>query len=214
MPSRQRVGMLAGLGLLGVTLLAACSSGGPAAAPTTVVPHSHAVSPTGGTATSVAPAPETNTPGDIPDTVAYIPYSNPAGGYSFVHPEGWAQTGSGTSVTFTDKYNGVAAGTMAATAAPTATSAKTTDVPKLQATEPAFALISVSDVNLPAGSGVLIVYRRNSPPDPVTGRSVRQEVHRYEIQGASRTVVLDLFGAVGADNVDPYTKMSQSLRLS
>ncbi len=49
----------------------------------------------------------------------------------------------------------------------------------------------------------------------MTGRSVRQEVHRYEIYGHNRSVVgLDLFGAVGADNVDPYTKMSQSLRLS
>jgi hypothetical protein len=67
-------------------------------------------------------------------------------------------------------------------------------------------------VTLPAGSGVLIVYRRNSPADPVTGRSVRQEVHRYLIYGNHQVVVLDLFGAVGADNVDPYTKMSQSLR--
>ena len=65
---------------------------------------------------------------------------------------------------------------------------------------------------LPAGPGVLIVYRRNSAPDPVTGRSVRQEVHRYVIYGNGQAVALDLFGAVRADNVDPYAKMSQSLR--
>jgi hypothetical protein len=69
-------------------------------------------------------------------------------------------------------------------------------------------------VTLPAGSGVVIVYRRNSPPDPVTGRSVRQEVHRFEISGTNKVVAFTLFGAVGADNVDPYTRMSQSLRLS
>jgi hypothetical protein len=211
----RRTSALAGLGLLGAAVLSACASGGPAAAPTTAPAKSPpASSSTGGSPTSVAPAPETNTPGDIPDTVAYIPYSNAAGGYSFTHPEGWAQTGQGTSVSFSDKYNGVAAGSVAATAPPTATSAASVDVPKLRASEPAFALTSVTDVRLPAGSGVLIIYRRNSPPDPVTGRSVRQEVHRYEIYGNNHSVVLDLFGAVGADNVDPYTKMSQSLRLS
>ncbi|HXA32794.1 MAG TPA: hypothetical protein VNV87_11080 [Acidimicrobiales bacterium] len=163
---------------------------------------------------TVTAAPETNTPGDIPDTIAYIPYSNVSGGYTFTHPEGWAQTGQGTTVTFTDKYNGVGADVLPATAQPTTASARSTDVPKLQASEPAFTLTSVSAVTLPAGSGVVIVYRRNSPPDPVTGRSVRQEVHRFEIFGHNRLVALDLFGAVGADNADPYARMSQSLRMS
>lgn len=159
-------------------------------------------------------APETNTPGDIPDTIAYIPYVNSVGGYTFSHPEGWAQTVRGASVTFTDKYNGVAASLMPVTAQPTTASAQSIDIPMLRASEPAFALTSVTPVTLPAGSGVVIVYLRNSPPDPVTGRSVRQEVHRYEIYGNNRVVALDLFGAVGADNVDPYSRMSQSLRLS
>jgi hypothetical protein len=162
----------------------------------------------------VTAAPEAATPGDIPDTVAYIPYTSGAGGYTFNHPEGWAQTGQGTSVTFTDKYNGVSASVQPATAAPNTTSAQATDMPPLRAAEPAFALTSVADVTLPAGSGVLIVYRRNSPPDPVTGRSVRQEVNRYEIFASNKVVTLDLFGAVGADNVDPYRRMSQSLHIS
>jgi hypothetical protein len=166
----------------------------------------------GSSTTTVTFAPETPTPGDIPDTIAYVPYSNAAGGYTFSHPEGWAQTGQGTSVSFTDKYNGASTSVEPASLAPTVASAQATDIPKLQASEPAFTLTSVSPVTLPAGSGVLIVYRRNSLADPVTGRSVRQEVHRYLIYGNHQVVVLDLFGAVGADNVDPYTKMSQSLR--
>jgi hypothetical protein len=175
----------------------------------------HSTSPTTASGvTSVSAAPETNTPGDIPDTVAYIPYTNSVGGYTFSHPEGWAQTVQGSSVTFTDKYNGVAASVLPVAAQPTTASAQSVDVPKLQAAEPAFALTGVSSVTLPTGSGVVIVYRRNSPPDPVTGRSVRQEVHRFEISSKGRVVALDLFGAVGADNVDPYTRMSQSLRLS
>lgn len=193
-------------GLVCAGALGACSSGGGTASST--------LATRAGTPTSVTAAPETNTPGDIPDTVAYIPYANAAGGYAFNHPEGWTQTTQGTSVTFTDKYNGVSAGVLSGTAVPTVASVQSIDVPKLQATEPAFGLTSVSAVTLPAGSGVVIVYRRNSPPDPVTGRSVRQEVHRFEIFGNARVVELDLFGAVGADNVDPYTRMSQSLRLS
>ena len=51
---------------------------------------------------------ESNPPGDIPDNLAFVKYTNKQGGYSFTHPEGWAQTGSGTQVRFTDKLNGVA----------------------------------------------------------------------------------------------------------
>jgi hypothetical protein len=140
-----------------------------------------------------------------------VSYSNVAGGYTFSHPEGWAETSHGTSVAFTDKYNGASATVEPASTAPTVASVQATEVPKFQASEPAFAVIGVTPVTLPAGSGVLVVYRRNSPVDPVTGRSVRQEVHRYLIYGNQQVVTLELFGAVGADNVDPYAKMSQSL---
>jgi hypothetical protein len=192
--------------------LGACSASGGTAPSGAPAPSPSSAS--GGSVTTVAPAPETNTPGDIPDTIAYIPYSNASGGYTFTHPEGWAQTGQGSSVTFTDKFNGIAATVLAATAQPTTASAQSTDVPTLRASEPAFTLTRISAVTLPAGSGVVIVYRRNSPPDPVTGRSVRQEVHRFEIFGHNRLVALDLFGAVGADNADPYARISQSLRMS
>jgi len=200
---------------VGTTLaisLAACGGGGSStstSAPTATTPQP----PAGGATTTVTIAPETNTPGDIPDTTAYVPYSNTTGGYTFSHPEGWAQTTQGTSASFTDKYNGAAASVQAGSTSPTVASAQATEVPKLQATEPAFALTSVTAATLPAGPGVLIIYRRNSPSDPVTGRSVRQEVHRYLIYGNNQVVALDLFGAVGADNVDPYARMSQSLRI-
>ncbi len=165
------MGIIVGIGLTLSVALAACGGGGgsgsgsgvttttsgQAAAPKTSVP---------GSSTTVTFAPETPTPGDIPDTVAYIPYSNAAGGYTFSHPEGWAQTGQGTSVSFTDKYNGASASVEPGTAAPTVASAQAAEIPKLQASEPAFVLTSVSPVTLPAGSGVLIVYRRNSPAGP------------------------------------------------
>ena len=68
-------------------------------------------------------------------------------------------------------------------------------------------------VSLPAGSGVLIVFRRNSDPDPVTGRAYRDEVQEYEILAHGKLVRMDLAGPVGADNVDAYRTMSMSLRV-
>lgn len=201
--------------LVGAVVLGGCGGG------TTTGSHSAIGHPSTSTSTSlplanttVTVAPEALAPGDIPDTIAYVLYVNSAGRYSFRHPEGWAQTGNGSQVTFSDKYNGVAADSALAISPPTPTTVRTTDISKLKASEPAFELRSVSPVTLLGGSGVLIIYRRNSPPDSVTGRSVRQEVQRYEIFAKGHTVTLDLFGAIGADNVDPYAKMSQSLRLS
>jgi hypothetical protein len=170
--------------------------------------------------TSGSPAPgetpvpaESNPPGDIPDNLAFVSYTNAPGRYRFVHPEGWAETQSGVSVEFTDKLNGVNATSLAASAAPTEQSARQQDVPRLQGTQKAFELRSVTAVTLPGGSAVRIVFRRNSDPDPVTGRQHRDEVEEYVVFRAGREVRLDLFGPVGADNVDAYRTMSQSLRL-
>jgi len=100
---RSATAVLIGLALL----LAAC--GGTTTTSTSTPTGSPTPSTTAGSATTVTIAPETNAPGDIPDTTAYVPYSNVAGRYTFSHPEGWAQTTQGTSVSFTDKYNGAAA---------------------------------------------------------------------------------------------------------
>ncbi|MDX6206017.1 MAG: hypothetical protein QOF39_2074, partial [Frankiales bacterium] len=78
----------------------------------------------------------------------------------------------------------------------------------------AFELRSITAVTEPGGVGVHIVYRRNSAPDPVTGRQYRDEVERYELVANGREVVMELYGPVGADNVDAYRTMVQSLRLS
>jgi hypothetical protein len=156
---------------------------------------------------------ENNPPGDIPDNLAFIPYVNKAGHYSFTHPEGWARTGQGVRVRFTDKLNGVTAESLAATQAPTVSSAKTSDVPRLRASVPAFQLRGIKAVTLPAGPGVHIIFRRNSDPDPVTGKVYRDEVEEYAVFNHGRLVTMDLYGPVGADNVDAYRTMSQSLRI-
>ena len=111
-----------------VALLAACGSGTTSTS-TTASGVASTPSTRTGTATTVTIAPETNAPGDIPDTTAYVPYSNVPGRYTFSHPEGWAQTVQGTSVSFTDKYNGAAAFVETATAPPTPASAQSVEVP-------------------------------------------------------------------------------------
>lgn len=158
--------------------------------------------------------PEKNPPGDIPDNLAFVPYRNTAGRYAFTHPEGWTQTASGATVTFTDKLNGVQVMPGTATTAPTVAEAKRTDVPALARTEPAFELRDVTVTTEPGGQGVRIVYRRNSAPDEVTGRQYRDEVERYELVRGGREVIVELYGPVGADNVDAYATMIKSLSLS
>lgn len=156
---------------------------------------------------------ESNPPGDIPDNTAYVAYHSTAGRYTFVHPEGWASVAHGSKVNFTDKLNGITVTASSSPTAPTVATAKA-EAATLAATQPAFQVRRISAIKLPGGSGVLIVFRRNSAPDTVTGKVFRDEVNRYLIYRAGRVVTLDLYGAVGSDNVDPYTKISQSLRLS
>jgi hypothetical protein len=206
-------------------LLAGCSTGGT----TSSSPQSHpAPLHSSGPASSAGPAStpagpsipaqaavpaEKNPPGDIPDNLAFVTYTNTAGKYRFTHPEGWAETTRTSTVTFTDKLNGVQAMIGTATTAPTVATAKEQDVPALRHSQAAFELRDITAVTLPAGRGVKIVYRRNSAPDAVTGRQYRDEVERYEVVSGGREVIVELFGPVGADNVDAYKAMITSLKL-
>lgn len=222
--------VLAAFSIACLSVLAACSAasnhGASAAssAASSASPTARSVATTGSAtrtsvpATSAAPTAkpvpvESNPPGDIPDNLAFVRYANGPGHYSFTHPEGWARTGSGTAVVFTDKLNGVAAESLAANQAPTVATARSQDVPRLRRSVPAFQLRSITGVSLPAGRGTHIVFRRNSDPNPVTGKVYRDEVEEYDVFSAGHLVRLDLFGPVGADNVDAYRTMAQSLRL-
>ncbi len=187
----------------------------PTGSPTTGASGAATPSTAAPAAGSQAPVPvESNPPGDIPDNLAFVPYANPAAGYSFSHPEGWAETETGATVTFTDKLNGITADTAALPSAVTVDAVKQQEVPRLKSAQPAFELVSVDTATLPAGPAVKVVYRRNSAPDPVTGRQVRDEVEEYLVGTGSNGLRLALFGPVGADNVDAYATISQSLTLA
>lgn len=159
-----------------------------------------------------AGAPEVNTAGDIPDNQAFVSFTPPSGGFSVKVPEGWARTEAGRAVIFTDKLNSVRIEALDAAAAPTVDSATRDELPAIRAGVTNFEGGKVSAVTRSAGPGVLITYRADSPPDPVTGKVIRHDVERYEFWRAGRTVVLTLSGPQGADNVDPWRTVTDSLR--
>jgi hypothetical protein len=147
-------------------------------------------------------AKEVSPAGDIPDNQAFVAYSPPGGGYQVKVPEGWARTASGGAVTFTDKLNSVTMESHAAKSAPTTASV----------TRPAGA--KVTAVTRKAGPGIEVVYVAKSKPDPVTGKVTTQDVQRYEFFKNGRVVVLTLSGPKGADNVDPWRIVTDSLRFT
>jgi hypothetical protein len=138
--------------------------------------------------------PETNAPGDIPDNQAFVAYSPPSGLYTVKVPEGWARSESATTTTFSDKFNSITIGTTA----PPAESA------------PCFAPKDTTSVTRKGGTAKLVTYQADSPPDPVTGKVVRDDVERYEFSRNGTVVVLTLAGAAGSDNVDPWKIVTDS----
>jgi hypothetical protein len=159
-----------------------------------------------------AAAPEVSPPGDIPDNQAYVAYAPPGGGYSVKVPEGWARTSQGGATVFTDKLNSVQMEAQPASAAPTVAQIKSVEVPKLAKTVPGFKLQDVTSVSRKGGRGVRLTYLATSQPDPVTGKVRQTAVERYYFFHDGKLVVLTLSGAKGADNVDPWRIVTDSLR--
>lgn len=69
-------------------------------------------------------------------------------------------------------------------------------------------------MNLPAGPAIKVLWQTDSAVDPVTGKVHRDDVVTYVVGAKGLVVQMDLSGPVGADNVDPYKKMSQSLKIA
>jgi hypothetical protein len=198
-------------GVLVVTwLLSGCSgSSAPAPPPAT----------TGGSGTSAsssnspaAGATESNPPGDIPDNQAFVAFTPPGAGFSVKIPEGWASSTAGATTTFTDKLNQVQVTAAKVDLAPSVASVNATDVPALKTQVPQFAPGTVSTVTRQAGPAVLVTYQGDSPPNPVTGKVVRDAFERYVFFHAGWRVDLTLSGPTNADNVDPWRTVTDSLR--
>lgn len=205
------VGAVAGLAARTAPIMAAPRSClvTPSAGTPSTLPTSQAAAPL---PTEAAIAPEINPPGDIPDNQAFVPYTSVAGGYTIAMPEGWARQESGPSVTFTDKLHQFLVEVSCADVAPTVESAQPVEAAALAQQVPAFELVGVTAVDLPAGPAILMRYQMNSAPDEVTGKQIRLDVDRYELFKDGRLVAIDLAVPAGSDNVDVSNQVSRSFR--
>jgi hypothetical protein len=199
---------LAGIALLAAFGLAGCGgSGGNAVAPvqTTTARTATAPAPASGPGALQAEA-NSAAAGDIPDNQTFLVYRNGVG-YSIKYPEGWAQQGSGNSVTFRDKNNIVRI-VVAAGGAPTLADVRA-DVARLKGVRVQSPPQALSVSGSPAFK---VVYSTTSAPNAVTGKRVKLVVDRYYLWKGSRRAVVDLGTPEGVDNVDAYRLMIESFR--
>ena len=196
MPAKATAGVA-----LAVALLAAgCGSGSGSSAP-----HASAAKP-------VNPnGKEVNPPGDIPDNQAFVRFAPPGAPFWVKVPEGWSRTGGGSSVTFAANLNSVTVEYRRAAGAVTAASARRNDVAALGRTTKRFKLESVGTVRRNAGTAVRIRYLALGKPDAVTGKARLDAAERYLFVHGGTEVVLTLAGPKGADNVDPWRTVTDSL---
>jgi len=164
--------------------------------------------------TATANAPEVNPAGDIPDNQAYVAYTPPGGGFTVKVPEGWARSSAGGAVTFTDKLNTIRVESKAAQAPLTARDARQTEVPKLASSVSGFRRGTVTAVARKAGTAVRITYLAKAKADPVTGKTGQDAVERYVFFHNGKDVILTLSGPKGADNVDPWKIVTDSVTWS
>jgi hypothetical protein len=170
-------------------------------------------SSSGSNAKSASPnAPEHSPPGDIPDNQAFVAYAPPGASYSVKVPEGWSRTTAGGAVSFTDKLNTVRLEEASAAAPPTVSAVRHALLPKLASTEKSFKAGTITMVKRKAGPAVRVTYLALGKPDPVTGKVRVDAIERYLFFHKGREAVVTLSGPKGADNVDPWRTITDSLR--
>jgi hypothetical protein len=153
---------------------------------------------------------ESNPPGDIPDNQAFVVFTAADRSYTMKYPEGWARTDSGPNVVFSDNFNSITLAPRDGFYQPNEDFARTVELPEIAANTPKFVPGNISTVQRAAGQVILITYQGDSPPSPITGKSIRQDVQRYEFAHAGREVVVTLSAPAGSDNVDPWRIITDS----
>jgi hypothetical protein len=191
----------------GVAVLAGCGGGTKTTTTSTATVAGSSSAAVGTTGTAAV---ESNPGGDIPDSQAFVPYRDSTGLFTVTVPEGWAQTTVAGATVFTDKYNSIRVESRALTTAPTVDAVRSTDLPAVQASSQGFAPGAVTSVNRKAGPAILLTYRANSAPNPVTGKVASEAVERYAFWRNGREVILTLSAPVGSDNVDPWRKVTDT----
>jgi hypothetical protein len=202
--------------ILLVTLGVACTAKDSGTTADTTSTTASSSTETAISSTETAVAPEVNPPGDIPDSQAFVKFTNATGGYQLEVPEGWSQKAAppeySSDVTFVHNYDGVSVHIASAAAAPTAASVQANEVKQIQAHVHAVTVSKVSEVTLPAGKAVLIRYTSNSDPNVVTNKQVRLENVTYVFYRNGKEAMLTMWAPLGADNVDQWNRMANSYR--
>ncbi|HEX4720225.1 MAG TPA: APA family fibronectin-binding glycoprotein [Thermoleophilaceae bacterium] len=199
----HRTGQLIALVAVAALIISSCGSSSTSSSTSGAKTRAKAVDPN---------AQEKSPPGDIPDSTQFVRFNVPAGGFSITVPEGWAQTHSGSKITFTSNLNSVQVDHHPATAAPTAAAVKSKDVQTLAQTLKGFHLQSVARVNRSNQTAVRIKYLAKSASNSVTGKSVTDAAERYVFVRNGKEAIITLAGPNGADNVDAWRTMSNSLK--
>jgi hypothetical protein len=155
--------------------------------------------------------PETNTPGDIPDSQVFVTYTSPAG-FSIKVPEGWARTERPDGASFADKYGTVDISLTRPAVASTFKQASQEEAGRLAKSGHAVRISAIHRIALPAGPAMQIVYTSNSEPNAVTDKQIRLESNRYLLDQPGREVALTFSAPAGADNADQWQLMARSFR--
>lgn len=154
---------------------------------------------------------EHNPPGDIPDSQVFITYQGSS--FTMKVPEGWSRRDETNGAVFSDKYNVVEVTASGSNTAPTVKSADNSVVKDLEALDRAVKVESVKPIKLDGGQAIRIDYAINSEPNPVTNKQIRLEDVRFLVFNNRTLVTLDMAAPYGADNVDQWNLMSNSIRI-
>jgi len=206
--------------MVGLVMLALAGCGGSSTktASSTAAATSHATTTSSSSATTSTSAGvnpnqrETLPPGDIPDTIAYVPYTDHALKLTISTPEGWSRMTQGGHLVFTDKLNRVEVFTAPARTAPTPASVTAAELPAISRSVKTFELQSITTVTRHAGPAVRTAYLGDSKPNPVTGKVGTLAFERYDFFHAGREYVVLVSSPKGSDNVDPWRIITNSVR--
>lgn len=209
-----------------VVLSAACSTGSaatgsvpsspvsvpssPVSAPGSAPPSVASTGPSGPVSSPFAT--EVNPPGDIPDSQAYVVYRVPGSRVTLKVPEGWSRSTATGTTTFADKLNSITVAVTTSATAPTVATVSQGAAATLGSRVPKYAAGRASTEQRTDGPVVRFTYTGDSAPDPVTSKVVRDAFEQYTYWRAGTMVVLTLAGPTNADNVDPWRKVTDSVR--
>jgi hypothetical protein len=143
--------------------------------------------------------------GDIPDNQVFLRLANTAAGYSMRYPEGWAQQGSGSTVTIRDKNNIVR---LVVTPGGAVTPAAARS--DLRGVAGATIASAPQSMTVSHNRAVKVVYTTQSSANAVTGKRLTLVVDRYYLWHGGKRAVVDLGTPQGVDNVDAYRLMIES----